>query len=108
MPLNLSMKWNASVMRKFATTSHTRLIHQLLGELHQAAVVRQQKGPMAAPSPVGQDGNVEHRTPLPSAGEALDGRPAAKPSSHATNSQRHGDGEMSGGFRDRLNAVKVR
>lgn len=87
------MGWDPSVMRKFAATSHQRLIHQLRSEL--------QSGDLARPLPT---------TVLESAASAAAAQAqaqAAAPQGTASN-QEQGQGKRPRSFRERLNAVDMR
>ena len=79
------MGWDPSVMRKFAATSHQRLIHQLRGELRSDHVAPQL--PTTVPEP--------------------DHGATATPQVNAS-SQGQGQGKRPRSFRERLNAVDLR
>lgn len=83
----LLMEWDPGVMRKFATTSHQRLIHQLRNEL--------QNGPLARPLPT---------TVLESAASAA---AAPAPQGSAAH-QGQGQEKRPRSFRERFNAVDMR
>ncbi|HBP52844.1 MAG TPA: hypothetical protein DD643_00120 [Synechococcus sp. UBA8638] len=86
------MGWDPSVMRKFAATSHQRLIHQLRSEL--------QSGNRARPLPT---------TVLESAASAAAAQAqAAAPQTGNASSQEQGQGKRPRSFRERLNAVDMR
>ena len=102
------MEWNPGVMRKFATTSHTRLVHQLLSEFRNAATTRNQKSALPVPPTPGQAEDVEHHAASPSAGKGASNRRATGHPSQGASPERPGDGKMPRGFRNRLNAVNVR
>ncbi|MCY3537622.1 MAG: hypothetical protein F4X84_04160 [Synechococcus sp. SB0662_bin_45] len=84
------MGWDPSVMRKFAATSHQRLIHQLRSELRS--------GDLAPPLPT---------TVLESAASAAAAQ-AAAPQGGKASSQEQGQGKRPRSFRERLNAVDMR
>lgn len=81
------MGWDPSVMRKFATTSHQRLIHQLRSELRS-----------------------DHAAPqLPTTVPEPDHGATATPQANASNQgQGQGQGKRPRSFRERLNAVDMR
>lgn len=86
------MGWDPSVMRKFAATSHQRLIHQLRSEL--------QSGDLAPPLPT---------TVLESAASAAAAQAqAAAPQGGNASNQEQGQGKRPRSFRERLNAVDMR
>jgi len=80
------MGWDPSVMRKFAATSHQRLIHQLRSELRS--------GRLAPPLPT---------TVLEPAAST-----AAAQTQGTASSQEQGQRKRSRSFRERLNAVDMR
>ncbi|KKZ11959.1 MAG: hypothetical protein TE42_06355 [Candidatus Synechococcus spongiarum SP3] len=77
------MGWDPGVMRKFAATSHQRLIHQLRGELRSDHVAPQ----------------------LPTTVPESDNGPTAAP---RVNASSHGQEKRPRSFRERLNAVDMR
>ena len=81
------MGWDPAVMRKFAATSHQRLLHQLRGELRSDHVAPQL--PTTAPEP--------------------DHSPTATPQVNTSSkSQGQGQEKRPRSFRERLNAVDMR
>ena len=88
------MGWDPSVMRKFAATSHQRLIHQLRSELRS--------GDLAPPLPT---------TVLESAASAAAAQAqaqAAAPQGGNASNQEQGQGKRPRSFRERLNTVDMR
>lgn len=82
------MGWDPGIMRKFATTSHQRLIHQLRGELRKD-----------------NKDNLAPRLPT-TAPESARGASAA--SQGNTSSQGQSQEKRRRSFRQRLNAVDMR
>ena len=82
------MGWDPGIMRKFATTSHQRLIGQLLGELRKD-----------------RKDNVAPQLPI-TASEPAKGGAAASQGSTASQGQSQEKRQRS--FRQRLNAVDMR
>ncbi|MXW40184.1 MAG: hypothetical protein F4Z75_03340 [Synechococcus sp. SB0668_bin_15] len=83
------MGWDPGIMRKFATTSHQRLIHQLRGELRK-------------------DNKDDLAPRLPTTAPDSD-RDASAASRGNTSSQRRSqEKQRSRSFRQRLNAVDMR
>jgi len=87
------MGWDPSVMRKFAATSHQRLIHQLRSELRS--------GHLAPPLPT---------TVLESAASAAaaQAQAAAPQGKGSASNQEQGQGKRPRSFRERLSAVDMR
>lgn len=82
------MGWDPGIMRKFATTSHQRLIHQLRGELRKD--------------------NKDNLAPrLPTTAPESD-RGASAASQGSTSSQEQSQEKRRRSFRQRLNAVDMR
>ena len=83
----LLMGWDPSVMRKFAATSHQRLLHQLRSDLK----------------------NDHSARPLPARVTEPDGRAAAAPQGNTSSPSSQGSQEKRPrSFRERLNAVDMR
>lgn len=81
------MGWDPSVMRKFAATSHQRLIHQLRSELRSDHVAPQ------LPTTVPEPNHGATATPQVNA---------------SSQGQGQGQGKRPRSFRERLNAVDLR
>lgn len=81
------MGWDPSVMRKFAATSHQRLIHQLRDELQNDHMARQLPATVAEPN-----------------GSAV----AAPRVNASSQGQGQGQEKRPRSFRERLNAVDMR
>ena len=85
------MGWDPSVMRKFAATSHQRLVHQLRSELRNDSLPR----------------------PLPKGVSGPDSNGTAVPQVNASSSSNQGQRQdkrprRSKPFRERLNAIDMR
>ena len=102
------MEWNPGVMHKFATTSHTRVIQQLLSELRNAATRRNQKSAPPVPPAIGQAQKLEHQAASPTAGRGAGNRRATGRPGQGASPEGLGDGKTPRGFRNRLDAVNVR
>lgn len=102
------MEWNPGVMRKFATTSHTRVIQQLLSEFRHAATRRNQKSAPPVPPAIGQAERLEHHAASPAAGRGAGNRRATGHPGQDARPEGPGDGKTPRGFRNRLDTVNVR
>lgn len=108
------MGWDPSVLRKYNTTGHFRLLNQLRGELQAAPLQRQGSGGSEArsggkerrtirtvevrPQAYGRFRRSAHQLATPAGGSV----PSLATSTTST------DAPSSASFRDRLNAIEMR
>ena len=102
------MQWNPGVMRKFATTSHTRVIQQLMSEFRNAATRRNQKSAPPVPPAIGQAEKLEHHAASPGAGKGAGNRRSTGRPGQDASPEGPGDGKTPRRFRNRLDTVNVR
>ncbi|MFO7629800.1 MAG: hypothetical protein R6W06_09875 [Prochlorococcaceae cyanobacterium] len=117
------MGWDPTVLRKYNTTGHFRLLNQLRGELQAHPIQRRGASELAVPARSGPGSGSA------SGGTAARGRRSVRtveirPQSYGRNRRAVGDGYppidllpaaeesgdagVNGSFRDRLNAIEMR
>ena len=110
--MTLDMSWDPTVLRKYSTTSHFRLLNQVRSELKSSPLTRNQDGELSVS--MGRRGPsyrvpVEIRLGGSSGGSGRTQRSGlSDPSLPLTLSNQEGMPGDSSSFRDRLKAVDMR
>ncbi|MBM5815653.1 MAG: hypothetical protein FJ083_03400 [Cyanobacteria bacterium K_Offshore_surface_m2_239] len=98
------MAWDPTVLRKYSTTSHFRLLNQVRAELNAQPIARHPGGEINLG--ISRRGS-SYRVPVEVRGASGAAKPA-RPSVAADGSPGEGQAMDSTSFRDRLRAIEMR
>ena len=103
--IDQTSSWDPSLLRKFSSTGHFRLLNQLRGDLRKKPLNRdQQTGELKRPGSLGKSQAGMRRQSVPRRASSPPSMPVAIQSD--TTAVNEPEGTRS--FRDRLNAVEMR
>lgn len=98
------MAWDPSVLRKYSTTSHFRLLNQVRSELNNQPIARHPDGEIN----LGISRRVSpYRVPVDVRGSGLSAKAVRTPQVVEKNDAENAQGDASS-FRDRLRAIEMR
>ena len=99
--IDQTTSWDPSLLRKFSSTGHFRLLNQLRGDLRKKPLYRdQQTGELNRPGSLAKGQAGTRR-------QSIQRRPSTPTTIQAETSVAN-ERELPGSFRDRLNAVEMR
>ena len=103
--IDQTSSWDPSLLRKFSSTGHFRLLNQLRGDLRKKPLNRdQQTGELKRPGSLGKSQAGMRRQPVPRRVST----PASMPVANQSDATAVNEPEGTRSFRDRLNAVEMR
>jgi len=103
--IDQTSSWDPSLLRKFSSTGHFRLLNQLRGDLRKKPLYRdQQTGELKRPGSLGKSQAGMRRQSVPRRASS----PASMPVAIQSDTTAVNEPEGTRSFRDRLNAVEMR
>ena len=103
--IDQTSSWDPSLLRKFSSTGHFRLLNQLRGDLRKKPLHRdQQTGELKRPGSLGKSQAGMRRQSVPRRAST----PVTMPVTIQSDATPVNEPEETRSFRDRLNAVEMR
>ena len=103
--IDQTSSWDPSLLRKFSSTGHFRLLNQLRGDLRKKPLYRdQQTGELKRPGSLGKSQAGMRRQSVPRRAST----PVTMPVTTQTDATPVNEPEGTRSFRDRLNEVEMR